>query len=107
MGACPGFAHADGVVGMFEGHPDDLWRGHDWDVWWAWLTPQERTQLLDLAWGEEPAPLLGQKVTMLRGATYEVVGETLQNRRRYTFTRALATDELLVFLEEKRAERDR
>jgi hypothetical protein len=93
---------------MFEGHPDDLWDGHDWDVWWAWLTPQERDQLLDLAWGEEPAPLLGQKLTMLRGATYEVVEKTVTRTGMHTtITRNVATDELHVYLEEKRAGRDR
>lgn len=93
---------------MFEGHPDDLWDGHDWDVWWAWLTPQERDQLLDLAWGEEPAPLLGQRLTMLRGATREVSEKTVSPLGRYdTATRHVATDELLVYLEEKRAERGR
>ena len=93
---------------MFGGHPDDLWDGHDWDVWWAWLTPQERAQLLELAWGEEPAPLLGQKLTMLRGATQPTVKTQVTPMGRHeTFTRNIATDELLIFLDEKRTERGR
>lgn len=91
---------------MFEGHPDDLWDGHDWETWWAWLTPAERRQLLDLAWGDEPAPLLGQRLTMLRGATAEVEEDTRYNGRHGRIRRSVATDELLVFLEEKRAEPD-
>jgi hypothetical protein len=93
---------------MFEGHPDDLWAGHDWDVWWAWLEPQERDQLLDLAWGEEPAPLFGQKITMLRGSTYLVVEETVTHTGMHvTRNHNLATDDLLVFLDEKRSDRGR
>ncbi|GAA0288045.1 hypothetical protein [Kineococcus aurantiacus] len=94
-------------VSIFEGHPDDLWGGHDWEHWWSCLRPAQREQLLDLAWGDEPVPLVGERLTRLRGATYPQVEETRYNGRHGTFTRHLATDDFLVFLQEKRNEPDR
>lgn len=90
---------------MFEGHPDDLWDGHDWDVWWDWLTPGVRARLLDLAWGDDPLVVAEGTLSRLRGATVEVEvpGETVTGR--HTVKRRLTvTDEFLVFLEEKKAE---
>ncbi|PRY17352.1 hypothetical protein [Kineococcus rhizosphaerae] len=89
---------------MLECHPDDLWNGHDWATWWAWLQPAQRRQLLDLAWGEEPAQVLGDRVTRLRGATYPVTDQAVSAiGRHWTRTRNLATDAFLVFLDEQRA----
>lgn len=91
-------------VGMFEGHPDDLWDGHDWDAWWDWLTPDVRERLLELAWGDDPIPATEGALTRLRGATTAVEAQTVTATGRHTVARRrAATDEFLVFLEEKRA----
>lgn len=90
---------------MFEGHPDDLWDGHDWDAWWDWLTPGVRARLLELAWGDDPVSVPEAAMTRLRGATKEAEVPALTVTGRHTTTRRhIATDEMLVFLDEKRAE---
>lgn len=92
-------------VGMFEGHPEDLWDGHDWDVWWDWLTPDIRTRLLDLAWGDDPIVVAEGTLGQLRGATAELEVQAVAVTGRQTVTRRrVVTDEFLVFLEEKKAE---
>jgi hypothetical protein len=99
------------MPGLFDGHPDDWWAGHDWEHWWSRLSNGDRTRLLELGWGDEPAPLLGIILTSLRGATYE--SRELTQRLAHgcpevvEVRRQRATDEFLIWLEEKRADRDR
>jgi len=94
------------VSPLLHGHPDDWWDGHDWETWWARLRDDQRDDLLDLGWGDQPYNL-GIVLTSLRGATHEVV-EVLQStpdrlRCRTVITRHPPTDDFLVWLEEKRA----
>lgn len=95
---------------LLFGHPDDWWNGHDWEHWWSHLPLPDRDRLLDLGWGDEPAPLLGIVLTSLRGATDEVTEHYGQDAGVYrndrTRTVRRATDAFLVWLDEKRTLRD-
>lgn len=114
-----GVPHPDGVAALLDGHPDDWWDGHDWEYWWSRLSPGDRARLLELGWGEEPAPLLGIILTSLRGAVYETVEDYMSSNGGYgmssnggygvTKRRVVqrATDEFMIWLEEKRAESGR
>ena len=95
---------------LLWGHPDDWWAGHNWDYWWSRLAPADRTRLLELGWGDEPAPLLGIVLTSLQGAVYETVEDYTRAIGGYTTVQqrvvSRATDEFNIWLEEKRAEPD-
>lgn len=102
--------HPGWVSALLWGHPDDWWDGHDWDYWWSRLTPGDHARLLGLGWGDEPEPLLGIVLTSLRGAVYETTegyGPAIGGH--FTFqqhTVRRATDDFLIWLDEKRAEPD-
>lgn len=95
---------------LLSGHPDDWWAGHDWGHWWSRLAPADRIRLLELGWGDEPAPLLGIIVTSLRGAVYETVEDFVPTIGGHPTVQQhvvrRATDKFLIWLDEKRAEPD-
>ena len=102
--------HDEVVPALLWGHPDDWWDGHDWDYWWSRLTLADRTRLLELGWGDEPAPVLGIVLTSLRGAVYETVEDWVPTIGGHSSVQqrivAHVSDEFLIWLEEKRAESD-